>query len=56
MMKLAMKKRQKGVTMIEYGLIAAVISIVALLALQGIGTNVNTTFEKVRDAIVKPAA
>ena len=51
MMKLAMKKRQKGVTMIEYGLIAALISIIAITALTSIGTNVNLKFEEVVKAL-----
>ena len=36
---------QKGVTMIEYALIAALIAVVAIVALTNIGTEVRTTFE-----------
>jgi len=36
---------QKGVTMIEYALIAALIAVVAIVALTNIGTEVKTTFE-----------
>ena len=51
MMKLAMKKRQKGVTMIEYGLIAALISIAAILVLPSIGTSITDTFQKISDSL-----
>jgi pilus assembly protein Flp/PilA len=36
---------QRGVTMIEYALIAALIAVVAIVALTNIGTEVKTTFE-----------
>lgn len=42
---------QKGATMIEYALIAALISVVALSTLTTIGTNVNTKFVSIRDAL-----
>ena len=35
---------QKGVTLIEYALIAVLISVVAIVTLGNIGTSVNTTF------------
>lgn len=40
-----------GVTMVEYGLIAALIAIVALVALTGLGTGVQKTFTKVCEAL-----
>ena len=40
-------KNNKGATAIEYGLIAALISVAAITAMQGIGTKLNSTFTKV---------
>ena len=37
-------KDEEGVTMIEYGLIAALISVVVIIALTGVGGNLKTTF------------
>lgn len=38
------RQDQKGATAIEYGLIAALISIVIIAASQGIGRSLNTAF------------
>ena len=45
-MRLIMKflKDENAATAIEYGLIAAGISIVIITAVKGIGTKINTTF------------
>ncbi len=40
-------RRQKGVTMIEYALIAALIAVVAIVALTSIGTNLTATFTSI---------
>ena len=40
-------KNNKGATAIEYGLIAALIAVAAIGAMQGIGTKLNTTFNNV---------
>jgi len=42
---------ESGATAIEYGLIAAGISVVVIGAVQGIGTNLNAAFTKVKDAL-----
>ena len=41
----------KGATAIEYGLIAALIAVAAITAMQGIGTSLNSTFTNVSDAM-----
>ena len=41
-------KNDKGATAIEYGLIAALISVAAIGALTSVGTNLNTTFTEVQ--------
>jgi len=38
-------KDESGATAIEYGLIAAGISVVIIVAVNGIGTTLNTKFE-----------
>ncbi len=40
-------KNTKGETAIEYGLIAALIAVAAIGAMQGIGNKLNTTFKNV---------
>jgi pilus assembly protein Flp/PilA len=37
----------KGATAIEYGLIAALIAVAAIAAMQGVGTKLGTTFNNV---------
>ena len=46
-------KDESGATAIEYGLIAAGISVAIITVVQGLGGNLNLSFEKVSDA-VKP--
>ena len=40
-------KNSKGATAIEYGLIAALIAVAAIAAMQGLGNNLKGTFNKV---------
>ncbi|MFY9694220.1 MAG: Flp family type IVb pilin [Xanthobacteraceae bacterium] len=40
-----------GATAIEYGLIAAGISVAIIVAVQTLGTNLNTTFSSVSSAL-----
>ena len=48
MKKFARKvKGQSGQSLVEYALILALISVVAILVLRGIGTNVNTKLQSV---------
>jgi pilus assembly protein Flp/PilA len=42
-----MLKNEEGATAIEYGLIAALIAVAAITAMQGLGTSLSTTFGKV---------
>jgi pilus assembly protein Flp/PilA len=42
-----MLKNEEGATAIEYGLIAALIAVAAIGAMQGIGNKLNTTFNNV---------
>ena len=39
-------KNSKGATAIEYGLIAALIAVAAIAAMQGIGSKLNSTFNR----------
>jgi pilus assembly protein Flp/PilA len=40
----AFLKNSKGATAIEYGLIAALIAVAAIAAMQGLGNQLKTTF------------
>ena len=46
-----MLKNEKGATAIEYGLIAALIAVAAIAAMQNIGTKLGTTFNNVSNAL-----
>jgi pilus assembly protein Flp/PilA len=50
-------KDESGATAIEYGLIAAGISVVIITAVNLVGTNLNTVFTNISTALVPaPAA
>ena len=40
-------KNEKGATAIEYGLIAALIAVAAIAAMQGLGSSLDNTFTDV---------
>lgn len=42
---------ESGATAIEYGLIAALIAVVIMAAVQSLGTNLKDIFQKVADCI-----
>jgi pilus assembly protein Flp/PilA len=44
-------KNNKGATAIEYGLIAALIAVAAIGAMQGIGTKLSKTFTNVSNSL-----
>lgn len=44
-------KNESGATAIEYGLIAALISVVIIGAVTAVGNGVKSTFENVADAL-----
>jgi len=44
-------KDESGATAIEYGLIAAGISVAIIAVVQGIGTNLNTKFGSIQTAL-----
>ena len=44
-------KNSKGATAIEYGLIAALIAVAAIAAMQNIGTKLGTTFNNAANAL-----
>ena len=51
--KLCSIKSQKGVTMIEYALIAALVSVVAILAVTAVGSDVTAVFESIKASLDK---
>ncbi|MBS0268242.1 MAG: Flp family type IVb pilin [Proteobacteria bacterium] len=42
---------ESGATAIEYGLIAAIVAVGIITALQSVGTQLNATFNKVSDEL-----
>lgn len=48
---IAILKDESGATAIEYGLIAALISIAAITAMTSVGTNLSSTFSKVSSGL-----
>jgi pilus assembly protein Flp/PilA len=44
-------KNEKGATAIEYGLIAALIAVAAIAAMQNIGRALGTTFNNVSNSL-----
>jgi pilus assembly protein Flp/PilA len=44
-------RSSEGATAIEYGLIAALIAVAAIAAMQGLGTSLKTTFNNVSSAL-----
>ena len=44
-------KDASGATAIEYGIIAAGIALAIIAVVQGVGTNLNTTFASVQTAL-----
>jgi pilus assembly protein Flp/PilA len=46
-------KDESGATAIEYGLIAAGISVAIIATVQALGTQLNTTFTFIKDELAK---
>ena len=44
-------RNSKGATAIEYGLIAALIAVAAITAMQGLGTSLTSTFTNVSSSM-----
>jgi len=44
-------KNNKGATAIEYGLIAALIAVAAIVAMGQLGSNLSNTFNKVNNGL-----
>ena len=44
-------RAESGATAIEYGLIAAGISVAIIVVVQGLGTSLNNTFGSVKNAL-----
>ena len=44
-------RNEEGVTMVEYGLIAALIAIVCIIAITNVGTNLNVAFKTICNSL-----
>ncbi|MGA2760571.1 MAG: Flp family type IVb pilin [Candidatus Cybelea sp.] len=47
----SMIRDEEGATMVEYGLLIALIALVALLAVKTLGTNISTLFSTVAGSV-----
>lgn len=47
-------KEEEGQGMVEYGLIIALVSIAVIVVLGLLGTNLNTIFTNIKNALVAP--
>ena len=47
----ALLRRDEGATMVEYGLMVALVAVVALLAVTALGVNVSAKFNEIATAI-----
>ena len=47
----ALFRRDEGATMVEYGLMVALVAVVALLAVTALGVNVSAKFNEIATAI-----
>ncbi|KQM13812.1 Flp family type IVb pilin [Novosphingobium sp. Leaf2] len=51
-----LRRDDKGATAIEYGLIAALIAVAAIAAMQGMGSQLISTFSKTSSSMSKGVA
>ncbi|HKR92298.1 Flp family type IVb pilin [Novosphingobium sp.] len=51
-----LRRNEEGATAIEYGLIAALIAVAAIAAMQGLGSQLKTTFNTTSSAMVVPSS
>lgn len=49
-------REDEGVTMVEYGLIAALVSIVTIVALGAVGTQLDTLYDRIAVCLTGNAA
>jgi pilus assembly protein Flp/PilA len=49
---LKLVRNERGATAIEYGLIAALIAVAAIGAMQSVGSKLNSTFGNVSNALI----
>jgi pilus assembly protein Flp/PilA len=49
------RKEEKGVTAIEYGLIAVLIAVAIIIGVRFVGQNLNTTFSNVAGTLSNPS-
>jgi pilus assembly protein Flp/PilA len=49
-------KDEEGVTMVEYGLIAALIAIVCIVAITAVGQNLNLVFTTIKNYLANAVA
>ncbi len=53
-LKKVLSKKERGATMVEYAIMVALIAIVSIAMITGVGTSVNRTFSSVNSALAPP--
>jgi Flp pilus assembly pilin Flp len=51
MKKLVQRSKRRGQSLVEYGLVLALIAIVAILVIQAVGTKTASTFDNVQSTM-----
>jgi pilus assembly protein Flp/PilA len=51
LLRLAVREREEGATMVEYGLMVALIAVVALAAVTALGQSVSQVFQNIAGRI-----
>jgi len=52
--KKVLSKKERGATMVEYAIMVALIAIVSIAMITGVGRSVNNTFSSVNSALIPP--
>jgi pilus assembly protein Flp/PilA len=50
-LRMRFDRDERGASMVEYGLLVALIAVVAAVAVAGLGTNITATFTKVKNCV-----
>jgi pilus assembly protein Flp/PilA len=50
----ALSKKELGATMVEYAIMVALIAMVAIAMVRGLGTTVNNTYSTLNSAMINP--
>ncbi len=52
--QIADNKEQKGASLVEYALLIALIAVIAIVAMRGLGNRVSSSFSEISSTLVSP--